>query len=159
MYVQYDIDIIAILILVVVLVNNKKNSGGGIVKQWLFRALIVSDILLLLFDMLMLILFGRPGPVVHVALQVLQSFFFVLCALFCFFWALFCTIKPIFKQKGYLLLLLCVPLLVLITFLFFNYSNGLILESHRRIRMSAVYCSTSQVFVPIHISYLLLFKC
>lgn len=126
MYVQYDINIIAILILVVVLVNNFKNSGESIVKRWLFRAFIVSDILLLLIDMIILIIYGKPGPVVHVMLEVLQSFFFTMCSLFCFFWALYCTVRTGYSHSGLKLLILCLPFLVLVVFLFANYGNGLI---------------------------------
>ena len=126
MYVQYDIDIIAILILIVVLVNNKKNSGDSIVKQWLFRALIVTDILLLFFDMFMLIIYAMPGSTVNILLNILQSFFFAACSLFCFFWALFCLIRPGVKYKDRHMILLCLPFLALVVCLFINYSNGMI---------------------------------
>ncbi|MDD5016609.1 MAG: GGDEF domain-containing protein [Eubacteriales bacterium] len=126
MYVQYDIDIISILILAVVYFNNLKNSGESIIKQTLFQALIICDILLLIFDMIILIIIGVPGLYIHILLEVLQAFFFAFCSLFCFLWALFCTIRSGYNQKGYQFFILCIPFLLLVVFLVFNYSNGFI---------------------------------
>ena len=126
MYVQFDIDIIAILILIIVLINNLKNSGKGTSKRWLFRALIICDILILVLDMILLIIYGKPGMPVHILMQALQSIFLILCSLFCFFWAIYCAIRPGYMRNKLRILIMCVPIVTLIVFLFINYSTGLI---------------------------------
>jgi diguanylate cyclase (GGDEF)-like protein len=126
MYVQYDIDIISILILGIVLFNNVKNSGGKQLKQWLFRSLIICNMLLLLFDMLIYIIYKKPGLAAHILIEIFQCYFFALCSLFCFLWALFCTLRPGYRQGRSEHVILCIPLLILVGFLLANYSNGLI---------------------------------
>lgn len=126
MYSQYDIDIFSILILGVVLFNNIKNSGGKQLRQWLFKSLIICDMFLLLFDMLVYIVYGKPGIVVHILMEVFQCYFFALCSLFCFLWALFCTLRPGVRQSRRELVILSIPMLLLVGFLLANYSNGFI---------------------------------
>ena len=123
MYEQYDIDILSILILAVVYLNNLKNGGESIIKQALFRALIISNILLLLFDIALLVLNASPGLFIHIVMMICQSFFVAFSGLFCFLWALFCTARSGHNQKGYQLFLLCVPFLLLISLLIINYSD------------------------------------
>ena len=126
MYVQYDINILAILILVIVLVNNVKNGGGSIVKQWLFRSFIVCTLLLLSIDIVVLIITGMPGMQIHIALQALKFFFFIVSGLLCFFWAFYCMVGTGKIYKGHHLVILCLPFLVLFGFLFANYYNGIL---------------------------------
>jgi diguanylate cyclase (GGDEF)-like protein len=127
MYAQYDIDIFAILILIVVLVNNIKSGGIGQMRQKLFRSIIVCDILLLALDMAILVIIGKPGGVIHIALGILQCYFFAICSLLCLLWAFFCSAKR-GRQNRARLLLMSLPFLILIVSLLINFGNGSIFE-------------------------------
>ena len=94
MYIQFDIDILSLLLLVIVLIFNLKNGNDGLFRQRFFRVLIFCNMGILLIDLMVFVLLNRPGLAVHIALMVLQSLFFALCALFCLFYALYCTIRP-----------------------------------------------------------------
>lgn len=50
MYVQYDINILSILLLGIILVNNLKNKSEGIIRQRYFRSLIISNMLIMMID-------------------------------------------------------------------------------------------------------------
>ncbi len=127
MYAQYDIDIFAILVLIVVLVNNIKSGGIGQMRQKLFRSIIICDILLLSIDMAILMMHGTPGGFVHVALGILQCYFFAICSLLCLLWAFFCSARR-GRQNRARLLLLSAPFFILVGFLLANFSNGFIFK-------------------------------
>ncbi len=120
MYMQYDVNIISLLVLAVVLFNNVKNGGENTNRPRLFRLLVICDMLLLALDALILIISEYKGPAVHTALWILQGLFFFFCSLFCLFWAFFCTNRHgrRIKPRGFFVLNL--PLLVLTVFLVLN---------------------------------------
>lgn len=126
MYVEYDINILSLLILFVVLHSNIKNGGGSKFRQQLFRALIICDMLLLIADAAILVLHGKQGAGVHIALYALQTLFFFLCSFFCMLWALFCTLRQgrRLKPRGYVFLSL--PLAALMVFLVLNLFGDLV---------------------------------
>ena len=124
MYAQYDIDFLSILILIIVLVNNFKNGGESLIKRGIFRAMIICDMALLLLDAVILMIYGMPGPFVHVLIEILQAYFFVLCSLFCLLWAVYCTRHTGQKHSIIHLLVLSIPLFFLIVMLLTNYANG-----------------------------------
>ncbi len=127
MYMQYDIDILSILLLAIVLFNHIRNSSEGLFRQNYFRALIYCDMGILLTDILIFLAVGRPGGFIHIMLEALQTVFFILCSLFCMLWAFYCAIRPGNKLRRNELLLLTVPFFLLVVFLiinFFNFANG-----------------------------------
>jgi len=123
MYIQFDIDILSLLLLVIVLVFNLKNGNEGMFRQLFFRALIFCNMGILLTDILIYVLLNQQGIAVHIILILLQSLFFALCALFCLLYALYCTIRPA-RQPRRFLLLLAAPLVVLIVALSVNIATG-----------------------------------
>lgn len=125
MYAKIDIDIFAILILVVVLVNNAKSGGMIKMRQKLFRAIIVCDMLLLSLDMAITLIVGADGPLVHVLLQTMQFSFFAICSLLCLLWALMCTTHRGRHSKT-LLLIMGAPFLIMVGFLLANIGSGII---------------------------------
>jgi diguanylate cyclase (GGDEF)-like protein len=125
MYAQFDIDIFAILILAVVLFNNVKNGGLSQIRQRLFRAIIVCDILILAFDIAITALLGAQGMFVHILLGILQCYFFALCSLICLLWALFCCAQRRRASRA-ALLLMAIPFLTLVVCLLVSFANGMI---------------------------------
>lgn len=126
MYVKFDIDILSILLLGIVLFNHIKNSSEGMFRQRSFRALILTDMGILLTDILIFLFLGNSGLAVRIALTVLQTIFFALCSLFCMLWAFYCAIRPGNKPRRYELVLLAVPFILLLVFLAFNFAYGFI---------------------------------
>ncbi len=124
MYAQIDIDIFAILVLTVVLINNVKSGGLSQIKQRLFRAIIVCDMLILAFDIAITVLHGVKGMFVHILLGIMQCYFFGLCSLLCLLWALFCVQRR--KPGKVSLILLFVPFLALVVCLLISFANGMI---------------------------------
>jgi len=123
MYIQFDIDVLSLLLLAIVLIFNLKNGNEGMFRQLFFRALIFCDMGILLTDLFIYVFLYRPGAGIHVVLMVLQSLFFTLCALFCLLWVLYCTIRP-GRQLRRRTLLLSVPLILLIVAISFNAAFG-----------------------------------
>ena len=119
MYIQFDIDVLSLLLLAIVLVFNLKNGNEGMFRQLFFRALIFCDMGILLIDLLIYVFLYRPGTGVHVVLMVLQSLFFTLCALFCLLWVLYCTIRHGRQQRRHVLLV-ATPFILLMIALCFN---------------------------------------
>jgi diguanylate cyclase (GGDEF) domain len=126
MYIQFDIDILCIFLLGIVLFNQIRNSSEGLFRQNFYRALIYCDMGILMADILIFLAIGDPGAAIHILLQILQTVFFILCALFCMLWAFYCAIRPGNKPSRYELALLTVPFILLIIFLIFNFANGLL---------------------------------
>ena len=120
MYVQFDIDILSLFLLGIVLFNNFRDSSVGMFRQKYFRALIYIDMGIMITDILIFVIIGKPGVPVHVLMQILQSVFFVLCSLFCLVWAMYCTLRPGIKPRRYELVLLTVPFALLILALVIN---------------------------------------
>lgn len=120
MYVQFDIDILSLMLLGIVLFNNLRNSSEGMFRQKYFRALIYIDMGILITDILIFVIIGRSGTFVHVLMQVMQSVFFALCSLFCLVWAMYCALRPGKKPRRYELVMLTVPFAMLILALVIN---------------------------------------
>ncbi len=127
MYIQFDIDILSLLLLIIVLIYNLKNGNEGMFRQLFFRALIFCNMGILLIDILIYVLLNQPGSAAHVLLMVLQSLFFTLCAVFCLLYALYSTVRPARRPRRFLLLLTA-PLLVLIVALCVNAATGFIFK-------------------------------
>lgn len=126
-YDRIDIDIFAILILIVVLVNNAKSGGMIKMKQKLFRAIIICDILLLSLDIAINAIIGVPGQFTHIMLQILQCYFFMTCSLLCLLWALMCSAPRGRHGKGRLVVM-SLPFLILIGFLLANFGSGAVFK-------------------------------
>lgn len=118
MFLQYDINIIALIILAVVLFSNIRDKDGGNNSQQFFRALVISAIFLLLIDMVIVILHVRLESLE--VLYVLYAVYWLISTLFCLFWSLFCTLRPgrRLKKRGFLML--SIPLLALMAYLVLN---------------------------------------
>jgi diguanylate cyclase (GGDEF)-like protein len=122
MYVQFDIDILSLLLLGIVLFNHIKNSSEGLLRQRFFHALIYCDMGILIMDIMIFIAIGNPGEFIHILLQILQTVFFMLCSLFCMLWVLYYTVRPGNKPRRYEMALLTVPFILLVIFLGFNFA-------------------------------------
>ncbi len=120
MYVQFDIDILSLFLLGIVLFNNVRNSSVGMFRQRFFRLLIYIDMGIMITDILIFVVVGHPGVLVHSLMHILQSLFFTLCALFCLVWAIYCAMRPGNKPRPYELVLLTVPFILLIVALVIN---------------------------------------
>lgn len=123
-YVKFDIDILSILLLGIVLFTHIKNGSEGMFRQKSFRALIITDMVILLSDILIFVFLEKPGMFAHAMLIILQTVFFALCSLFCMLWAFYCAIRPGNKPRRYELILLAVPFMLLVIFLAFNITHG-----------------------------------
>ncbi len=126
MFVQYDINIISLLILAVVLFNNVKNGGEKLARQRLFRSLIVLDMLLLIIKSAMMIAMRLQGEAVQTVLGLLQALLLLLGVLFCELWAFFCTYRSGHRIKSRGFVVMSVPLLVFAVLLVLNFSNGMV---------------------------------
>ncbi|MGE5496369.1 MAG: diguanylate cyclase domain-containing protein [Burkholderiales bacterium] len=124
MYAQIDIDIFSILLLAVVLFNNVKTGGLSQIRQRLFRAIVVCDMLILAFDIAITALLGGKGMFVHILLGILYCYLFALGSLLSLLWALFCF--QLRKGGRASLILLFVPFLVLVVCLLISFANGMI---------------------------------
>lgn len=120
MYVQFDIDILSLMLLGIVLFNNFRNSSVGMFRQKYFRSLIYIDMGILLTDILIFVIIEKQGPFAHISLQFLQSAFFALCSLFCLVWAMYWALRPGNKPRRYELILLTIPFILLIAALILN---------------------------------------
>lgn len=126
MYVQFDIDILSLLLLGIVLFNHIKNSSEGLFRQHSFRALIYCDMGILITDILIFLIIGRPGEQGHILLQILYTAFFLLCSLFCMLWAFYCAIHSGNKLRGAETAFLAAPCILLAILLGFNFATDFI---------------------------------
>ncbi len=126
MFMQYDINIISLLILAVVLYNNIKNGGEKLVRQRLFRILIICDMLLLIINSAVIIAMRLQGEAVQTALNLLQAFLLLLSLFFCELWAFFCTYRSGHRIKSRGFVVMSVPLLIFAVLLVANFSNGMV---------------------------------
>ncbi len=90
----------------------------------LIRALILCNMLLLVFDSAVLAFSGQVGAVKHTALYALMTVFFILSALFCLLWTLFCTLRQGRRLKMHGYAILSLPIAALIVFLVLNAFNA-----------------------------------
>ena len=101
MYEQLDINILSLLVMVVVLVSHIRNSHDSLLRQRYFRAMIISNIIILVLDIAIIIVGGKPGAFALFFHTALWSFYLLFCVVFCLMWAMFCTMRRGHKVKRY----------------------------------------------------------
>ena len=126
MYEQLDINILSLLVMVVVLVSHIRNSHDSLLRQRYFRAMIISNIIILVLDIAIIIVGGKPGAFALFFHTALWSFYLLFCVVFCLMWAMFCTMRRGHKVKRYELLLLCLPLVIYFGFLLLNLGHDIL---------------------------------
>lgn len=121
MFVQYDINLISLVILFIVIFSTSKADSIGKMRQRLFRAMVFCAMLLLCFEMAVIVLTSKPGQLINAALYFSFVFILITGVLFCFFWALFCILRQgrRLKPRGYVLLsfpMAAVAILIILNF-------------------------------------------
>lgn len=123
MFIQYDINIISLIILFIVIFSTSKSDSIGKIRQRLFSVMVFCVMLLLCFDTAVIILAGKPGALVNAVLVFCYIVLFTTGALFCLLWMLFCMLRQgrRLKTRGYVLL--GIPLSVIVVFLILNFTD------------------------------------
>lgn len=123
MFIQYDINIFSLIILLIVMFSSKKTGNAQNERHRFFNAMVFCAILLLCYETAVVILEGRQGTFVNLALHLCYVFIYLASSFFCFMWLLFCLLRQgrRLKNRGYAMF--SVPFFICALLLAYNFST------------------------------------
>jgi hypothetical protein len=84
-----EIDCFALAILFLIFMNIRRRAVPYLLEQKIFMALLIANALIIVFDMLMWIIDGKPGAVARDFNYLVTACYYTMNPLICMFWYLY----------------------------------------------------------------------